>query len=553
VPGEPSRLFDAEAWTRALEKYASVTHLTVAVYDAAGQLTCGPINPTPLVELFARYDYDPGLFAECVRRGLQPRRRKAIVVTHRSGLAATGASLVLNGDVVGVVAAGYRLVDFPRVGAIEHLAWNSRIPFARLWEIVRRAAPLSADRFAAQGELLHVLADTLLRETHRTQQYEAAVAELRATGAVKDEFLAVLSHELRTPLTPIVGWARMLKFAADPAQVARGADVIERNALLQARLVEDLLDLTRVTRGTAKLDRRVADLSEAVRSAVEAYIDAARQKSLALHVTYVDEPLLVSADVHRLQQVFRNILSNAVKFTPAGGAITVTLGKTGDRASVRVRDTGEGISAEFLPFVFDIFRQQEQGTRRRHEGLGIGLALVKRLTELQDGAVTIASEGIGRGTELTVQFPVVDGIGELGAPVPAAISVPRELRGMRILVVEDMDDTREATRLLLQRLGADVLVAKEGSEALAIVAEAQPDVVLCDLRMPQMDGFEFLSALQSRPDLPHPPVIAVSGLASLADHERTTRAGFQGHLDKPFDDAGLLVAVGAAMAGRRHG
>jgi signal transduction histidine kinase/CheY-like chemotaxis protein len=553
VPGEPPRLFDREAWTRALEKYASVTHLTVAVYDAAGQLTCGPINPTPLVELFARYDYDPGLFAECVRRGLRPGRRKAIVVTHRSGLAATGAPLVLNGDVVGVVAAGYRLVDFPQVAAIEHLAWNGRIPFDRLLDIVRQAAPLSADRFAAQGELLHVLADTLLRETHRTQQYEEAAAELRAAGAVKDEFLAVLSHELRTPLTPIVGWARMLKLGADAARVARAADIIERNALLQARLVDDLLDLTRVTRGAANLDRRVVDLSEAVRSAVDAYIDAARQKNLALHVAYVNEPLLVSADTHRLQQVFRNILSNAVKFTPAGGAITVALGKTGDRASVSVRDTGEGIAPEFLPFVFDIFRQQEQGTRRRHEGLGIGLALVKRLTELQDGDVTIASEGIDRGTEVTVQFPLVADIGALEAPVPAATSVPRELRGMRILVVEDMDDTREATRLLLQRLGADVLVAKEGSEALAIVAEAQPDVVLCDLRMPHMDGFEFLAALQSRPDLPHPPVIAVSGLTSLADHERTTRAGFQGHLDKPFDDAGLLVAVGAAMAGRRHG
>jgi len=545
-------VFESDIWRPALEKYAGVTHLTVALYDAIGRLVCGPINSTTsLFALFAQYQYDSGLFTKCAQRCLhRTEERSAIVVTNQAGLGVVGTSLVLNGGIVGAAVAGYHLVDFPQSVAMNRLAREAQLPFPRLWEIVRRQTPASKPRIIVQGELLQVLGDALLRETDRTRQYEETAAELRATSAAKDEFLAVLSHELRTPLTPILGWARMLKMGNDPARVERAADVIERNALLQTKLVEDLLELTRLARGKVAFDLTTLDLGHVIRSAVDAYCDLATQKHVALQVIGKIQPVLMEADANRLQQVFGNILSNALKFTPDGGRVTVTLTREDEKGIVRIRDTGEGIAPEFLPFVFDIFRQQEHGTRRNHDGLGIGLALVKRLTELQGGRVALASAGQGRGTEVTVEFPVVADADQASPAGPPVLKSPRALHGLRCLVVEDMDDTREATQLILQGLGADVLVAKDGREALELVDAVDPDVVLCDLRMPRMDGFEFIRALHGRPGATCPPVIAISGFASRVDHLRTQSAGFEGHLDKPFDDAGLLAAVGAVI-GRR--
>ena len=545
--------FSIEVWRPALEKYGSVTRLTVILFDAAGQMVCGPINTTPLFDAFAPATTDPGLFTECARGCLRQReRRSPTVVVKPSGLAVAGTPLFLNDEIVGAAVAGYHLVDFPPAVAIERAAADAGLRFASLWDVVRREAPVSRARFIVEAELLQVLGDTILRETYRARQYEEAAAELGAASAAKDEFLAVLSHELRTPLTPILGWARMLKSADDASRIARAAEVIERNALLQSKLVEDFLELTRVTRGKVALDLRVSDLNDAIRATVEAYLDGAKQKGVALRVVEAGEPLLVSADTNRLQQIFRNVIANALKFTSTGGGIVVMLTRQADIGAVTIRDTGEGIAPEFLPFVFDMFRQQERGTRRRHEGLGIGLALVKRLTELQGGEVAVTSAGVGHGTEVTIRFPLEPGLDHVVPHGPEPQEPLRsELTALRILVVEDMEDARETTRLILERLGADVVVAGDGFEALEMVAIAEPDVVLCDLRMPRMDGYEFIRALHDRTDVTAPPVIAVTGFASRDDHRRTERAGFEGHLDKPFDEAGVLAAVGAVIGRRR--
>jgi signal transduction histidine kinase/CheY-like chemotaxis protein len=547
------RLFSPEPWTLALQKYGEATGLTVELFGSDEQVVLGPVHSTPLVELFRESGFEPGLFVDCARRCLsQTNARPAVVVAEFHGLTVVGASLVLEGAIVGAAVAGYALAQFSQVTAVQRWAKSSGVPFDRLWGIVRRQPLAPERRLILHGELLQVLGDALLRENHRTRQYEDTVVQLKAAVAAKDEFMAVLSHELRTPLAPIMGWANILK-RSESKEVRQAAQTIERNVLLQSRMIEDLLDMNLIAHGTVRLDLKNHELSALIRAAVETSAREIEKKAIRLELVEVGERLFVEGDAGRLHQIFRNILSNAVKFTPDGGGIRVTVGREADSTRIVVADTGVGIAPEFLPFVFDIFRQQEQGTRRKHEGLGIGLALVKQLTELHKGTVSVASAGVGHGTEVEVQLPLASETSDVGGIAPAGSELSASaLAGLSILVVEDTADAREMLHILLKHLGAEVSVARDGREALDMIRfrDADPDLVLCDLRMPRMDGFEFIRELHRGPSPVHLPVVAVSGLASEADRQRTRDAGFEGHINKPFDEAAVVAAVGAALSPR---
>jgi signal transduction histidine kinase/ActR/RegA family two-component response regulator len=543
MAGQDDTLFGDAAWRPALEKYAEVTRLTVVVYGVGEKIVSGPIHPTPLFQLFQERGYEPGIFADCARRCLaQIAERPAVVVAPSYGLAVVGTSLVLEGRIVGAAVAGYAFLDFSQASAVERLARDAGVAFSEIWSVARTTQPVPERRLVVHGELLQVLGDTILRENYRTRQLAVAAAD-------KDKFLAVISHELRTPLSPILLWTELLR--RDPTRLTRALDVIERNARLEARMVEDLVELSRTTHGPIAVNLQARDLRGEIGSAVASVLELATEKSIDVRFEEGDEPLPVDVDPDRLHQVFRNILGNALKFTPAGGSIAVSLARDGEHATVTIQDTGHGITPEFLPFVFDMFRQEAEGPERRRGGLGIGLALVKRLVELHGGEIAVTSAGTGHGTTVAIRLPLVQAPPALVAPpstAAAADSSATPLAGLRILVVEDSEDIREAITAMLEELGAQVRGASDGVEGLEAVRNHRPDVVLCDLVMPVMDGFEFIKRVHAAAADQRPPVIAITGLGSAANRQRTRRAGFHARLDKPFARRDLVVAIKTAVA-----
>jgi CheY-like chemotaxis protein len=293
---------------------------------------------------------------------------------------------------------------------------------------------------------------------------------------------------------------------------------------------------------------RPLDVTEVLRAAIDGVAESAERKGVWIERFEPCEELIVNGDMGRLEQVFANVLSNAVKFTPEGGSVGVTLARESNEAVARIRDTGVGMAPEFVPLAFEIFQQQEKGTLRQYGGLGIGLALAKSLTALHAGTIAAASDGIGRGTEMTIRLPLLTNDTPALSSLPTPESALCRLDGVSVLLIEDVEDTREASRVMLEQLGARVEVAADGRKALDIIARASPSVILCDLRMPGMDGFELMRRLRWT-HLTQAPVIAVSGLSSATDREMTRRAGFHAHLSKPFDYPALLAAISSAMGG----
>jgi signal transduction histidine kinase len=411
--------------------------------------------------------------------------------------------------------------------------------------VARRTAELEA----ANEELRREIGVRQGAEEEKAELFvreREARREAEAANRIKDEFLATLSHELRTPLNAILGWAAILvRGGVDRPTIERAGEVIERNARAQAQLVSDLLDVSGIITGKTRLELEPVSVAATVETAVESVQPAAEAKRIVVEVDVAPDLPALHADPARLQQVAWNLVANAVKFTPEGGHVRISARRQGDEVELAVRDDGVGIPAEFLPFVFERFRQRDSSASRTHGGLGLGLAIVRHLVELHGGSVAAESDGDGRGATFRVRLP--------GRPAPAGGSEARQpaesagasLAGFRVLIVEDEEDTRELCRMLLAAEGAEVRLAGSAESALAEVARFRPDVVLSDIGLPGEDGYSFLRRLRALPESEggSVPAAAMTAYAGEADVERAREVGFGVHLAKPITPQRLIATV----------
>jgi PAS domain S-box-containing protein len=379
------------------------------------------------------------------------------------------------------------------------------------------------------------------------EREQAARAEIERASKLKDEFLAVLSHELRTPLNAVIGYAHLLRSGAlPPDRVSHALDAIQRNAQAQTRLVESLLDLSRVLAGKLELNLEELNLAAVVTGAVEALHPEAVGKNIVIDAAVLAIPLV--GDASRLQQVFWNLLSNAVKFTARGGRIAIRSVREETQVRVLVSDNGDGIGAKFLPYIFDRFSRADGAKRRSPSGLGLGLALVREMVQAHGGTVVAESPGEGHGSTITVTLPLSAGAFPLAskAPVPSRVDAPESLSPIEILIVDDDGDVRDLLALLLESRGAIARTVASATEALEAISQRRPDLLLADLRMPDEDGYSLIRKVRARERERQErrlPAIAVTAYASSRDRDQAVAAGYDSHLAKPIEPGDLARAV----------
>jgi signal transduction histidine kinase/ActR/RegA family two-component response regulator len=393
-----------------------------------------------------------------------------------------------------------------------------------------------AQRFTVDALVVEDVARRIQLALDRIQLYR----EAHEANRLKDDFLGTLSHELRTPLNAIFGWARILRSKElDPA-TTHAVEVIERNAEAQVRLIDEVLDVSRIIKGKMTFVMEPLDLAAILRATIDTVRPAMNAKRIRFE-EHIDRLPPVVGDTHRLQQVFWNLLSNALKFTDCDGTISVRLTGSGSSVELAIADTGVGIRRDVLPFVFDRFRQADSSTTRTYGGLGLGLAIVKYIVELHGGTAHAASAGEGHGATFTIQLPVAEGTSAQPATLPADHVVPATLAGRTILVVEDHDDARELIVGILEGAGAQVLAASATTDAIGAATARQPDVLVADLGLPGEDGYVLLTRIRTM--YPEMPALALTAYARATDRERVLAAGFQQHIVKPVDPAALLQAI----------
>ncbi|HEV7747586.1 MAG TPA: MASE1 domain-containing protein [Pyrinomonadaceae bacterium] len=390
------------------------------------------------------------------------------------------------------------------------------------------------------------------REESLRREHEAR-AEAEVANRVKDEFLATLSHELRTPLNAIVGWAGMLRNnKLNPEDTQRAIEIINRNAKAQTQLIESVLDVSRIVSGKLQFDLRPVDMTKVVEAAVDSMRPSADAKNIGVRMHVSANVTPVSGDFNRLQQVVWNLLTNAVKFSPAGTEIDVQLRAVADDVQIEVKDRGQGISPDFLPHVFERFRQADASTTRKFGGLGLGLAIVRHLVEMHGGSITVESEGEGKGATFTVKLPMMN----VGAEVPQETGALQEsiaakllLSGLKVLLIDDEADTRELLVEMLSACDAEVLAAESASVGFGLLMDRRPDIVVSDISMPEVDGYEFIRKVRNGSSQSTVPAIALTAHARTEDRRLALEAGFQEHLAKPVTLTDLARSI-AKLVGR---
>ena len=374
------------------------------------------------------------------------------------------------------------------------------------------------------------------------KEAQAARAEAEAANRSKDDFLAIVAHELRSPLNSIFGWARLLQTKpSDQATLNRGLQSIERSAKTQSQLIEDLLDISRMVQGNLRMDRVSVNLPFVIEAAIDMIRPLAESKQIQIKSNIDHAVSEVLGDSNRLQQVIWNLLTNAIKFTPENGQIDITLTQRESQAEICVKDTGKGINASFLPYVFDRFRQSQTNAPRSQDGLGLGLAIVRELIELHNGTIQAESPGDGQGATFTARLPLVD----CCLPYPHSQGASEGFDQLQILVVDDEPDSLEFVKFLLEDEGATITTATSADEAIAAFQQLTPTLIISDIAMPLKDGYEMLREIRALAAGRHVPAIALTAYVDEEVRQRAFAAGYQIHLPKPLDVVQLIEAIGS--------
>jgi signal transduction histidine kinase len=407
----------------------------------------------------------------------------------------------------------------------------------------------------SEGQVAYII--HAVEDVTENEQATDELRAMRATDRAKDEFIAIISHELRTPMTSILGWTRMLALGKLDEQTHREAlDALERSTLAQAKLIEDLLDESRIAAGKLRLDLRAVDLPAVVASAASMARPSAEAKGMAISVDCEPGAYTVFGDPARLQQAIGNLIANAIKFTPEGGAIQVRLHRDGTTGVVDVIDSGRGIAPELLPHIFERFRQGDDENTERQSGLGLGLSITRHIVEMHDGSVTAASTGSGKGATFTVRLPLHEPVADAGGIVrrntsTRSTALPR-LDGVRVLIVEDEIDNRKVLATALRHCGAEVECSATAADGFTVAHDWRPDVLICDISLPDLDGCSFLTELRAREDRAKKmPALALTVLGRPGEQARITAAGFDLFRQKPIDPVDLAHEVERLARARR--
>ena len=524
-------VFD-EAKLLVVDDEESLRITTAAIFEKEGYIVDTASSGDEAIDLISKTDYDLVLTDLHMEGG--------------DGLSVLSQIRQAAPLTISVVLTGFASVE-SAIAALQEGAYDYLIKpcdIESMKHTIRRGVEhrrLMLAEQKARADLQQLNLDLEQRIEERTAELQRLNAELAEANRAKDVFLATLSHELRTPLTPVVGWIKLLRSGnLDEKSVSQALDAIERNAWLQSRLIDDLLDTSRIATGKLHFEPKPTDLNAIVKAAVDTVRNSAANRNIDLTMSLHPASLVVMGEPVRLQQIAWNLVSNAIKFTDPGGRVSVTTGINGTQAILTVTDSGVGIEAEFLPHVFDRFRQADGSTSRRHGGLGLGLAIADALAKMHGGRMEAHSAGVGHGATFTFRVELAPMENVVVETVDQKV---HSLEGLDVLIVEDSADTLLLLSTIFRREGATVTTAESASKALQSAVMKRPHIIVSDIGMPETDGYQLLEQLRLLPGLSDVPAIAISGYASEEDRERALAAGYLALVPKPVDIDVLFTLI----------